>query len=111
MVHNISQLCKIVHENAVLKGFHKEDVTAQAISSKMMLLVTECAEAIEDVRSGAINESIDSTGKPLGLPSELADIAIRLFDLAEWLEIDLEGAIERKIAYNAKRPYKHGKSI
>ena len=40
---------------------------------------------------------------------ELADVAIRLFDLCGYLNIDLERHIELKMGYNATREYKHGK--
>lgn len=47
--------------------------------------------------------------KPVGFPSELADILIRVFDLAGALGIDLEAEVELKMNYNKSRPYKHGK--
>ena len=40
---------------------------------------------------------------------ELADVVIRVLDLAEALHIDLEWHIEQKHKYNTMRPYKHGK--
>jgi NTP pyrophosphatase (non-canonical NTP hydrolase) len=46
--------------------------------------------------------------KPEGLPSELADIIIRVFDSAVFLGVDLEKAISEKMAYNATRPHRHG---
>lgn len=49
-------------------------------------------------------------GKPVGLPSELADIMIRVGDLAGQLNIDLEAVIELKMNYNKTRPIKHGKA-
>jgi len=42
------------------------------------------------------------------LPSELADIVIRVYDLAGALGIDLDAAIEVKHQYNVGRPYRHG---
>jgi hypothetical protein len=50
----------------------------------------------------------------LGLPGltcveeEMADIAIRLFDTAEFWGVDLEKAIRIKHLYNASRPHRHG---
>jgi NTP pyrophosphatase (non-canonical NTP hydrolase) len=49
--------------------------------------------------------------KPLGLGSELADIVIRVFDLAGMLNIDIAAEIERKMRYNESRPYKHGGKV
>ena len=40
---------------------------------------------------------------------ELADIMIRVMDLAAYKEIDLEKHIALKMRYNAMRPHKHGK--
>lgn len=47
--------------------------------------------------------------KPEGAAVELADAVIRIADLCGHLGIDLDAVIEEKMAYNADRPYKHGK--
>lgn len=46
--------------------------------------------------------------KPIGFDSELADIVIRVMDLAEHLGIDLERAIQEKHEFNQTRPMRHG---
>lgn len=46
--------------------------------------------------------------KPEGIPSELADIVIRVLDIADHYGIDLQQAILDKHSYNVTRPYKHG---
>lgn len=55
--------------------------------------------------------TIDETGKPLGHPSELADVIIRIVDGAYELGIDLDEAVKVKMAYNKKRPFKHGRKV
>lgn len=40
---------------------------------------------------------------------ELADIMIRVMDLAAFKGIDLEKHIDLKMKYNSLRPHKHGK--
>lgn len=50
-------------------------------------------------------------GKPEGVPAELADIVIRVFDMAKAYGIDLADAIEEKMAYNMTRPHKHGRTM
>lgn len=46
--------------------------------------------------------------KPEGVPIELADAAIRIFDFAKLFEIDLVAAIKLKMRYNEGRPFMHG---
>lgn len=48
------------------------------------------------------------TLKPEGIPSELADIIIRVFDAAVEYNIDIEGAVIDKMIFNLSRPFKHG---
>jgi NTP pyrophosphatase (non-canonical NTP hydrolase) len=47
-------------------------------------------------------------GKPEGVGSELADVLIRLVDMADVFGIDLAAEYHRKVAYNATREYQHG---
>jgi NTP pyrophosphatase (non-canonical NTP hydrolase) len=47
-------------------------------------------------------------GKPEGVGSEMADVLIRLIDMADVYHIDLAQEYERKMAYNRTRPYQHG---
>lgn len=49
----------------------------------------------------------DENGKPCGIPTELSDVIIMIFDLCGGLKIDLEKCILEKIEYNETRPYKH----
>jgi hypothetical protein len=48
--------------------------------------------------------------KPVGVPSELADIIIRVLDAAAAWNIDIEQAVREKMEYNKGRPYKHGRA-
>lgn len=122
----INQLCTESHENAKDKGF-----TDATFVERIALIHSEVSEALEDYRNGLkpsefvyksprtgemYKESeligpIDPTLKPCGIPSELADIVIRVFDLAGRENIDLERAIEEKMAFNKTRPFRHGKVI
>ena len=49
--------------------------------------------------------------KPCGIPSELADVVIRILDFCESKNIDLESIIIEKMKYNESRPYKHGNKL
>lgn len=80
---------------------------ATRVLALLALVTSEVSEAVEEVRLGNFRQRIEN-GKPEGLPAELADVVIRVFDLAGGLGIDLVHAIETKIAYNATRPVRHG---
>jgi NTP pyrophosphatase (non-canonical NTP hydrolase) len=47
--------------------------------------------------------------KPIGVPSELADIIIRVLDVCGKEKIDIEQAVRLKVNYNKTRPYLHGR--
>lgn len=71
------------------------------VASKLMLVVTETAEAMEGHRKGLQDDKLPN--RPM-LEVELADTVIRCFDLAGGLGLDLGGAIADKLAYNTTRP-------
>jgi NTP pyrophosphatase (non-canonical NTP hydrolase) len=102
------------HAASASKGWWdtKENVHADNIPQKLMLIVSEAAEALEDFREGKMEATyvadVRGNNKPCGFPSEMADIIIRCFDLAGWLKIDLDKAVREKIDYNATRLHLHG---
>lgn len=51
---------------------------------------------------------LDAPPKPEGVGSEMADIFIRLLDMAKRWEIDIIAEYERKMKFNWTRPYHHG---
>jgi len=86
-------------------------VKTDAVLAKVMLVVTELSEAVEEAREGRFATWYDDTnpeGKPEGFTIELADAVIRIFHIAGLLGLDLEGAIRTKMAYNERRAYRHG---
>jgi NTP pyrophosphatase (non-canonical NTP hydrolase) len=78
------------------------------ILAKLALIHSEVSEALEDVRVGNMETTTQPNGKPVGFPTELADVVIRCFDLAEAMGIDLEAEIDRKNSFNRTRPVRHG---
>lgn len=91
---------------ARLKGWWDKP---RPFSELIALLHSEVSEAFEAFREGAPFCSTYLTeGKPEGIPIELADVAIRLFDMCGYYNIDLEEAIRVKMAYNETREYRHG---
>ena len=94
-------------------------------ANRLLLIVSEVVEAHDELRSGrAVDETWYAEGenvtidgpfvhvnKPEGVPSELADTVIRAFDFADNAGIDLAAVIAEKDAYNATRPYRHGRKF
>jgi NTP pyrophosphatase (non-canonical NTP hydrolase) len=126
IVNGITLLVQEAHGNSRDHGFWDEQrgdcfpdqrapldekLVLKTIPEKLALIHSEVSEALEDYRRGPayMGEHTTETGKPVGFDSELADIVIRVADLAGALNIDLGGAILRKLEYNRSRPYKHGK--
>lgn len=104
---------------AKANGWHEayenmsEEDKRDHIITKVMLIVSELAEAAEELRDGfAPDETYYSDGgKPEGFAVELADAVIRAYGLAEMLGVDLDSLIEEKFSYNKTRGYKHGKTV
>ena len=114
----MKKLFREIHQNAVDHGWwddqweRGEDVTAESILVKISLCHAELSEAVEEVRKGEDCYDMYFKGsKPEGMVVELADAVIRIADLCEALELDLENAIRQKHEFNKTRPYKHGKKI
>ncbi len=105
----IKEIGKQIHEWAHRKGFYGASCKADrglpcphvggSIGSHLMLIVTELAEACE----------ADRKGDRENFKEELADVAIRLFDLCAAECIDLEAEIEKKMLANENREHRHGK--
>lgn len=103
----IADLCKESFERAKAKGFYDPP---PAVDSRLMLIVSEAAEALEEYRDDRMVTTLrEKDGKPEGFPSEIADIVIRCCDLAGAMGIDLEKEIRQKCDYNETRPPKHGR--
>jgi NTP pyrophosphatase (non-canonical NTP hydrolase) len=75
-------------------------LTQSAFQTGARKVVADEEEADALVRAGFL--------KPEGIPSELADVVIRVFDAASQYGIDLEHEIMLKMEYNATRQHRHG---
>lgn len=107
----IKDLSRMAYENAKAKGFHRDNDDTQ-VGTRLMLIVSELAEAMEEHRKGkGANEVYYVDGKPEGVPVELADALISICDFSHKHGIDLEAVVMEKMEYNSKRPFMHGKIL
>ncbi len=118
---------KRAYEISKSKGWYDPELKPSTSLERQMLMVSEIAEACEEVRDGKppiyanINGAVQEMKgedfsdpvhlkmpKPEGEAIELADAVIRIMDYFESKGWDLEAAIKVKCAYNETRPYRHG---
>lgn len=104
------ELQNICHGAAVKSGWWHCPVTGEPstdgyiksamIPQKLLLIHSEISEACEAHRKNQADSHLPHRD---GVEVELADAAIRIFDLAGALGYDLGAAMAEKMAYNAKR--------
>lgn len=117
---NIKEISKQINENAHAKGFWDKGVD---VPKMLALIHSEVSEALEADRIDSFMEYSIKTINEAGdsafdsdfrhyvkdtFEDELADAAIRIFDLAYEMKIDLCAHIEAKVRFNASRPIMHG---
>lgn len=71
---------------------------------------SEISEVLEEWRNGKGVDEIyyGPTGKPEGIPIEIADILIRIADVCRQYGIPIVKALNIKSKFNMSRPYRHG---
>lgn len=91
-------VASFIHDWAKGRGFYPAH---DGQSGKLLLVVTEIAEAVEALRKGDKEEHDE----------EIIDVLIRLLDYAAWQEIDIDVGLVKKMAKNETRPFKHNKKF
>ncbi len=108
----LQQIAQEIHENALEHGWW--DKGERNVGELFMLCVSELAEAFEEYRNGKKMDEVyyskDTQGinKPEGIPSEIADVIIRLLDICGFYNINIGEMVMEKHLYNKSRPYRHG---
>lgn len=75
------------------------------------LLHSEVSEFFEAYRANALMLDCDKIPGVKNVEEEFADIIIRIMHYARDLDIDVAGAIVKKLEYNWSRPYRHGNKL
>jgi len=85
----------------VNRGPNFFEATELLVPTKLMLIVSEIAEAMEGHRKGSMDDKLPHRS---ALETELADALIRIGDLSAALRLDVAGAVLEKMRFNIVRP-------
>lgn len=116
---SLNQIVSEAHEMARDKGFYEDIDTLRGylvgqdqpalsriakrdfVLGQLSKIASEVGETVQAIqRKDFYSEDVEE---------ELADVVIRVCDLAGYLEINLGRRVEKKMQLNAMRPRKHGK--
>lgn len=101
-IASFSALADRANVNAHNKGFYEKP---QETGTRLMLMVTEIAEACDADRKDLRDDKIPEF---LGLEAELADCIIRIMDFSAEKDLRVAEAVVAKMKFNKTRDYLHG---
>jgi hypothetical protein len=106
----LNELAKECYDIAMSKGWHTAEI---CFGNTISNIHCELSEAFEDYRCGKPLNIMyfEEDGKPTGIPSEFADIIIRVMDACANYGIDIDTAVAVKMEYNKTRSLRHGGKV
>jgi NTP pyrophosphatase (non-canonical NTP hydrolase) len=133
---NLTDWAEEIYEANAAKGFWPKNPNDRNIGEALALVHSEVSEALEAHRSKKHFKGLGTEAEAAHMAKlknfltlgdahafeqyfleyqkdtfedELADVIIRILDLAGGLDIDIQSLVETKLAYNRMRSHKHGK--
>lgn len=100
MRDGLNTASRVCHQASVDGGWWPENKESRNKPELLMLMVSEIAEAMEAFRKDLMDSHLPHRK---GFEVELADLEIRLHDLAGAMGLDLGGAVIEKMEYNRNR--------
>ena len=113
---DLTAIAAEITRTRIAKGFATPDhlnicptCKQSPMMAKLMLIVTEVAEAAEELRKVVVTPE-DHTIQLQKFGEEMADQIIRICDVTGALGVDIAAIVAAKMAKNAARPPRHGKA-
>ena len=103
-LEELNNMSKQIHQNNVDAGWWTDLETGKKkdrnVGELLCLIHSEVSEAMEGHRKGLMDDKLPHRSM---FEVELADVLIRLFDLAGAHNLDLSGAVKEKLEFNKQR--------
>jgi NTP pyrophosphatase (non-canonical NTP hydrolase) len=123
--NRLDELILEIRNLTVSKGWRDNgaegDRTGPWFAAYIALLHSEASEALEAYRDKIWSDSkkvqtrkaggkilVREVDKPIGVGPELADVLIRVLDMCDIWDIDIQYELKRVLEFGWTRPYQHG---
>ena len=106
---DLNDYAQEIHDNSLAHGWWPPGKEPD-FGTVLCLIHSEVSEALEAYRTHGIaawHGGFDDD-KPEGVPSELADVIIRVLDCCAAYGIDIQYEVTQKMRYNESRTIRHG---
>ena len=96
----LNVLANDIHDDSVSAGWWDDGDDKYVLATKLMLVVSEVAEAMEGLRKDSWDDHLPHRKM---VEVEVADALIRLLDFSSALNMDIGSAVMEKLEYNRNR--------